>query len=303
MKEAVRQTRSHLMKLFKQHGFNPRTDLGQNFLIDLNILEFVVDNAELSNKDVVLEVGAGTGGMTTFLGLKAAEVVSFEIDSNMYNLASHAIQGFDNVELVHSDALKSKNHLSPQLVDLLNERLIDGRRLKLVANLPYSIATPLVSNIVATDLDWSRMVITIQWELGQRMAARPKRSNYGALSVWLQSQCHVKILRKVSPTVFWPRPKVDSAIVRLLPSPEKKALIKDRVFLLDFVRRLFHQRRKIMRSMIVGMYRKQLEKSDIDEIIAELKIKPEARAEELGVSVLVELANRLYERIEQRENG
>ncbi|MBM82856.1 MAG: ribosomal RNA small subunit methyltransferase A [Planctomycetaceae bacterium] len=300
MKEAVRQTRSHLMKLFKQHGFNPRTDLGQNFLIDLNILEFVIKNAELNRKDVVLEVGAGTGGMTTFLALKAAEVVSFEIDSNMYGFASHAVQGFDNVALIHSDALKSKNHLSPQLVDLVNERLTDGRRLKLVANLPYSIATPLVSNIVATELDWSRMVITIQWELGQRMAARPRRSNYGALSVWLQSQCHVKILRKVPPTVFWPRPKVDSAIVRLIPAPEKRAKIRDRAFLLDFVRRLFHQRRKLLRGMIVGMYRKQLAKDDVDDVLAEVKIKEGARAEELAVPVLVELANKIHERIESK---
>ena len=288
------------MKLFKQHGFNPRTDLGQNFLIDLNILEFVIKNAELNRKDVVLEVGAGTGGMTTFLALKAAEVVSFEIDSNMYGFASHAVQGFDNVALIHSDALKSKNHLSPQLVDLVNERLTDGRRLKLVANLPYSIATPLVSNIVATELDWSRMVITIQWELGQRMAARPRRSNYGALSVWLQSQCHVKILRKVPPTVFWPRPKVDSAIVRLIPAPEKRAKIRDRAFLLDFVRRLFHQRRKLLRGMIVGMYRKQLAKDDVDDVLAEVKIKEGARAEELAVPVLVELANKIHERIESK---
>ncbi|MEZ6051155.1 MAG: rRNA adenine N-6-methyltransferase family protein [Planctomycetaceae bacterium] len=113
--------------------------------------------------------------------------------------------------------------------------------MKLVANLPYSIATPVISNLVATDLDWNRMVVTIQYELGERMRARPSTSHYGSLSVWLQSQCRVKLLKKLGPTVFWPRPQVNSAIMKITPDRGAAAQISDRRFFQDYIRRVFHQ--------------------------------------------------------------
>lgn len=299
MREAVRQTRSYLMDLFGRHGFNPRTDLGQNFLIDLNIIEFIVDQAELGPDDVVLEVGAGTGGMTTFLSQQAAAVVSVEVDTNMYALASETTAGFENVTLLNLDALKNKNRFAPEVLARLDERLNEqtGRRLKLVANLPYNIATPVVSNLVATGLPWERMVITIQWELAERMAAKPRSEQYGALSVWLQSQCRVKILKKLPPTVFWPRPKVTSAVVRVLPDPRRREAIVDRPFFQDFLRRLFQQRRKLLRSGLVGMYRKQLGKQEIDEVLADAGLSADVRAEQLDVRALVDLSNRFFRRI------
>jgi len=295
MKAADRQTRSYLMELFEQHGFHPRTDLGQNFLIDLNIIDYIVDQARLEPNDVVLEVGAGTGGMTGFLAQQAAAVVSVEIDSNMYGLAKRTTARYDNVCLLHIDALKTKNRLSPELLEAVEEKLAEApdRRLKLVANLPYSVATPVVSNLVATDLPWKQMVITIQEELGLRMASRPGRKDYGALSVWLQAQCRVKILKRVGPNVFWPRPKVNSAIVRLVPDVNRQQTIHDRAFFHDFVRRLFQQRRKLMRSVIVGMYRKQLSKLDIDTILADANLADRLRAEQINVRGLIDLSNRI----------
>ena len=295
MSEAERQTRSYLMEMFKEHGFNPRTDLGQNFLIDLNIVEFVAENGEIEPRDVVLEVGAGTGGMTTYLAEDAAAVVSVELDRNMYGLAKKAIEGFDNVDLLNCDALKNKNQLSPQVVERIEHHLAADpkRKLKLIANLPYSVATPIISNLVASDLPWSRMVVTIQLELGLRMTSRPRTGNYGALAVWLQSQCGVKLLKKLPPTVFWPRPKVNSAVVRLLPRPDLRKKIDDRPFLQDFARRLFHQRRKFMRSVLAGMYRRDLSKPELDVILGGMNLKTNTRAEELAVPTLVELANRI----------
>lgn len=284
------------MKLFKQHGFNPRTDLGQNFLIDLNLVEYIVEQARLGPDDVVLEIGSGTGGMTTMMAQWAGAVVSVEVDRNMFALTTKAVEGFENVTLLHCDALKTKNQLSPQVLDTLQRELDrkPGRRLKLVSNLPFSIATPVVSNLVATELPWSLMVVTIQLELGQRMSAKPGRNHYGALSVWLQSQCRVRLLKKLRPTVFWPRPKVESAIVRLAPSAERRRTILNREFFHDLVRRLFQQRRKYMRSVLVGMYRKQLEKPKIDAVLAEMSLSEAIRAEQMEVSTLVELSNRLY---------
>jgi 16S rRNA (adenine1518-N6/adenine1519-N6)-dimethyltransferase len=287
------------MELFEQHGFHPRTDLGQNFLIDLNIIEFIVREAQLGPDDVVLEVGAGTGGMTSFLAQQAGEVVSVEVDTNMHRLAQSVLEGYSNVTLLHTDALKNKNRLSPLVVDEVERKLaaVPGGRLKLVANLPYSVATPVVSNLVATEISWEMMVITIQRELAQRMAAKPARNHYGALSAWLQAQCRVKVLKRLPPSVFWPRPKVDSAVVRITPAPQRRRHIVDREFFHDFVRRVFHQRRKLMRGVIAGMYRKQVPKAEIDEVLAGLEVPPQARAEETSVETLVAISNHLFNRI------
>ena len=295
MQEAQRQTRSHLMQLFERHGFHPRTDLGQNFLIDLNVVEFVVRRAELTPNDVVLEVGAGTGGMTTFLAHEAAHVVSVEVDRNMHALALEVTRPHENVTLIHRDALKNKNQFAPEVIAAIQSQLdvSPDRTLKLVANLPYSIATPVVSNLVATDLPWSRMVVTIQFELGLRMRARPRSSHYGALSVWLQSQCDVEMIRKLGPTVFWPRPKVESAIMKVTPNESARAGIDDRKFFHNFIRRVFNYRRKFLRSVVCGMYRRNLEKCEIDAILESMGLSPSTRAEELDVATLVGLSNRI----------
>ncbi len=298
MNEALRQTQSHLRQLLSQYGINPRTDLGQNYLIDLNILDFLVDNAKLTNNDVVLEVGTGTGGMTAFMTAQAGHVISVELDKNMHRMASEQIGHIENLTLLQADALKNKNNFSPQVLELIEEQLAINpkRRLKLIANLPYSIATPVVSNLVATNLPWERMVVTIQLELGLRMQARPRKSTYGALSVWLQSQTFVKLLKKLPPSVFWPRPKVNSAIMQLVPNPPGKKLILNRPFLQDFLRRLFHQRRKLMRSVLVGMYRKEMPKAEIDRVLQEMELGQNTRAEELPPETLVKLANLIYEK-------
>lgn len=305
MNDVLRQTRSRLTELFARHGFNPRTDLGQNFLIDLNLVEYIVEEARLEPDDVVLEVGAGTGGMTAFLARRAGDVVSVEVDRNMFALASDVLSDVENVTLLNTDALRNKNNLSREVLDVVEEKLAAGpnRRLKLISNLPYNIATPVVSNLVATELPWSRMVVTIQLELAQRMAARPGRSKYGALSAWLQSQCMVKLLKRLPPTVFWPRPRVNSAIILLVPQPERRAKIADRPFFQDFVRRLFHQRRKLLRGMVAGMYRKQISKPDVDAILESMSLAKNTRAEEMEVQALVELSNRLHAAVEVADGG
>ena len=293
------------MDLFKQFGFNPRSDLGQNFLIDINLIEFAVRAADLCEDDVVLEVGTGTGGMTTFLSAQAGKVISVEVDRNMFALATKATEECDNVTLILRDILKNKNTLAPEIVDLLTQTMADrpGSELKLVANLPYNVATPVISNLVASDLPWNRMVCTIQLELGEKMIAEPGASNYGALSVWLQSQCSVRIIRRLGPKVFWPRPKVDSAIVSLWRHDGRGDKIDDKKFFLDFLRRLFHHRRKLLRRVLVGMYSKQLAKTRVDEILAELGHDAETRAEVLEVHQLVKLGNRFNAEMNSLDAG
>ena len=287
------------MQLFKDHGFNPRGDLGQNFLIDINLIEFAVRAADLSENDVVLEVGPGTGGMTTFLAQQAGRVISVEVDRNMYALATKATENYDNATIIHRDILKNKNRIAPEITDLLKEELASrpGSQLKLVANLPYNVATPVISNLVASDLPWQKMVCTIQLELGERMIAEPGQSSYGALSVWLQSQTSVKIIRRLGPKVFWPRPKVNSAIVSLWRHDGRGDRIVDKPFFLDFLRRLFHHRRKLLRRVLVGMYSKQLSKAEVDELLAAEGHDEDTRAEALDVPTLIKLANRFHDAV------
>lgn len=294
MHDSDRQTRSHLMELFAQQGFHPRHDLGQNFLIDLNLIEFVVREAEIDLDDVVLEIGAGTGSMTTHLAREAGAVVSVEIDPNMYALASEATASYRRVTLLNRDALKNKNTIAPEVLAAVAEKRAEfpEGNFKLVANLPYAVATPVVSNLVATDLPWERMVVTIQYELAERMVAGPGSDAYGALSVWLQAQCRVKIIRKLGPNVFWPRPKVDSAIVKIKPDAALREKIDDRHFFHEFVRGLFNQRRKVLRSTLASMYRDQLQKPEVDAILAEPGLVDKTRAEQLTPEEFVRLANR-----------
>ena len=293
------------MSLFKRHGLHPRTDLGQNFLIDLNILDFVVREAHLEKeRDVVLEVGAGTGGMTAFLSAGAAAVVSVEVDKTMFRMASEVLEGRENVALLQTDALKNKNRLHPAVLDAVGAALekVPEARLKLVSNLPYNIATPVVSNLAGSDLPWSRMVVMIQYELGKRMTARPGEpgaaggggGNYGALSAWIQNLAGVKILKKIPPSVFWPRPGVDSAVIRLNPNPRAREQVADLRFFQDFLRRLFHHRRKLMRGVLCGMYRQQLTKPEVDAVLAAEGFGPEARAEQFPPDVLRSLANAFH---------
>jgi 16S rRNA (adenine1518-N6/adenine1519-N6)-dimethyltransferase len=290
------------MELFRQHGFNPRTDLGQNFLIDLNLVEYIVDQAQLGPDDVVLEVGSGTAGMTAMMAPRAGAVVSVEDDTRMFALAQEVVAPLDNVTLLNCDALRHKNQLSPQVLDVVRERLERDprRRLKLVSNLPYNIATPIVSNLVATELPWVRMVVTIQWELAQRMTAKPGQGHYGALSVWLGSQCRTKVLKRLRPAVFWPRPQVDSAILRLAPDTDARGAIHNRRFFHDFLRRLFHQRRKFLRGVLAGMYRKQLQKPEIDAVLQEISLPEGIRAEQLEIPTLVALSNQIRAAIDER---
>ena len=294
MNSPKRQTRTHLVSLFQQQGLHPRSDLGQNFLIDLNLLELVVTEARLGPDDVILEVGAGTGGLTTYLSAAAA-VVSVEYDTNMYALAQQAVEGRENVTLINCDALKSKSQIAPVVMDAVRRELaVDPkRRLKLVANLPYHIATPLIANLIASDIPWELMVVTIQWELAERIMAKPRTGDYSALSVFLQSQCHLKTVRKLGPTVFWPPPAVDSAIVKIEPNVEAASRIVNRAALQSFLRDLFTQRRKLLRPVVANLFKANLSKAQVDTILTAMNLPEGARAEELSVEQLVELSNRL----------
>jgi 16S rRNA (adenine1518-N6/adenine1519-N6)-dimethyltransferase len=289
---APTQTLTFLKHRFAEVGLELNARHGQNFLIDLNLQRVIVESAQFSPQDVVLEVGTGTGALTALMAAQAAHVVTVEIDPRLHQLASEELIDFTNVTMLQFDALKNKNTLDPRLLAAVYAQLGEdpNRRFKLVANLAYNIATPLITNLLALDRPPHSMVVTIQKEVADRMVAKPSTKDYGSLSIWIQSQCEVELLRVMPPAVFWPRPKVDSAIVRITLDGQRRANIPDRAFFHQFVRSLFLHRRKFLRGVLVATYKQQLEKPEIDSILAGQQLPENARAEELNITQMLQLS-------------
>jgi 16S rRNA (adenine1518-N6/adenine1519-N6)-dimethyltransferase len=281
----MRQTQSYLKQLFEARGLRPSNKLGQSFLVDLNLLELIVRTAELTTQDLALEVGTGTGSLTAMLCQQAGAVIGVEIDPDFFELARENTASFGNITLLHRDILKTKNQICPDVLSTITAQLERGSQkvLKLVANLPYVVATPVISNFLMTGLPFERMVVTIQWELGERLAARPSTKDYSALSVLVQSLADVEIVRRMPPTAFWPKPKVDSAIVLIRPSAAKRARIADLPGFQAFVRDLYLHRRKNLRGALLPVVRERLAKDELDKVLVRHGFDPAGRAEALSV--------------------
>ncbi len=279
-----KQTVSFLRGKFQEIGFRPYAKHGQNFLIDLNLLDLLVRTADVQPNDVVLEVGTGTGSLTVRLAEQAGAVVTVEIDPHLAQLASEQFDPGAPITLLRQDALRNKNNFAPLVLDTIRTHIanIPGARFKLVANLPYSVATPVISNLLKSDLPPISMTVTIQKELAERLVATPRTKDYSSLSVWVQSQCQATIVRELAPTVFWPRPKVTSAIVHLVLDPAKRAAIHDLDQFHAFVRGVFLHRRKFLRSALLSAFT-ELDKPTVDRVMEQLQLGPETRAEELTV--------------------
>ncbi|MEX0818959.1 MAG: 16S rRNA (adenine(1518)-N(6)/adenine(1519)-N(6))-dimethyltransferase RsmA [Pirellulaceae bacterium] len=304
MTAAPRQTASFLMQRFREVGLEPDKRRGQNFLIDLNLLEILAMEADIQDGDVVLEVGTGLGSLTSLMAQRAAAVVTVEIDKHLQQLASEVLDGFDNVTILRHDALKNKNNLHPAVIETIRAKLNEapGRQFKLAANLPYCIATPIISNALSLPFVPKSITVTIQKELADRIIAKPSTKDYSALSIWIQAQCDAQILRTLPPQVFWPRPKVDSAIVQIVPNAEKRARIPDLEFFHAFVRSLFFHRRKFLRSVLVAAMKGRLTKPQVDAVLESQELGPTARAEELDVERMLDLCEAVRQALANEAN-
>ncbi|HMF15324.1 MAG TPA: 16S rRNA (adenine(1518)-N(6)/adenine(1519)-N(6))-dimethyltransferase RsmA [Gemmataceae bacterium] len=287
----TRQTQSYLRNLFEERGLHLKAKLGQNFLVDLNLLDVLVEAAELTRNDLVLEIGTGTGSLTTRLAALAGAVLGIELDLPFFELTREATAGLANVFLLHGDVLKGKNEINPRvfgcLADVKRRTNCDSPAapcpLKLVANLPFAAATPVIANLLLSDECFERMVVTVQWEIAERLAAAPGSKDYGALSVLVQSVADVEILRRLPPSVFWPRPQVASAFVLVKPNAAKRAHVGDVARFRSFLRDLYVHRRKNLRGALAGAPSGRRSKEDVDRRLAKLGIDVSLRAETLDV--------------------
>ena len=286
-----RQTLSFISKSLERAGLHPKTKYGQNFLVDLNLLDILVNGSDIQKTDVILEVGTGMGSLSKLMAPLAGAVVTVEIDRDLQALAAKQLRDLGNVTMLTCDALRNKNHMREDVLIAVREKMasIPNSNFKLISNLPYNVATPIISNLLTVDPFPDRMVVTIQKELAQRIVAEPGCKDYSALTIWMQSLCDCEILRILPPSVFWPSPKVDSAIIRVTPNPTKRKRIVDLEYFHSRLRALFFHRRKFLRSQIFTATQDDLTKPQVDEILEKLNLQPNLRAEQLSVEQIIEL--------------
>lgn len=295
-----RQTQSYLRMLFAQRGVAPQHRYGQNFLIDLNIHDLIVEAAQIGPDDVVLEIGPGAGAMTALMATKASAVIAVDIDPAMAALTTEATAGMPNVRVLLTDALSGKHSIDPGVLDNVRAALATSpeKRFKLVANLPYNVATPLIMNLlVHPELCPAKIVVTIQLELADRMRAAPGSDAYGALSVLIQAIADCELVRALPPTVFWPRPKVESAVVAITPDASKRAQIQDLPWFQSVVRQVFLHRRKNLRGALHSAYGDNITKPEIDALLELIGLNSQIRAEAMNVEEFRALAEALRGRL------
>lgn len=247
------QTLSEIRSILAQADISPRQRLGQHFLIDLNLMRKLVDAAQLCPADVVLEVGAGTGSLTEALLESGCRVIAVEIDPGLQTVLRQRLGGHPRLTLMAADVLAGKHQVNPAVLRELGaaEPAPGGQR-KLVANLPYQVATPLLMELLHARPPLERLVCTIQKEVAQRILARPGSGDYGALSVAMQTLATVETIARAPPEAFWPRPRVESVMLRIWPRTPDRLPVQEPAAFVEFVRSGFAHRRKMLRSAVHG---------------------------------------------------
>lgn len=281
----------------RKRGIHLSRRLGQNFMVDRNMLDFLVRQARLESDDLVLEVGAGAGFLTERLAASAGTVVAVEVDSRLCDVAAGRLGGFGNVTLIDGDALSRGRSWSQPVrravLDALEAR--PGRALKLVANLPYNIVTAVVSRVLVGDVWFDGCWFTGQREVAGRLTAKPGSRNYGYISVVTALFGDARVVRVLPPTVFWPQPKVESAIVELVPSREKAALAGDAGLLAEGVSRILRYRRRQVSGVLKALGLDQSDILKLDKLFLEMGVGRRERVFKLPPEVIREIARAVVE--------
>jgi len=293
------QTKQQIEHLLASAGVGPNKRLGQHFLIDLNLMRLLVEAAHIHANDVVLEVGCGTGSFTEALSEAAGQVVTVEYDAVLARIARAQLEETYNVTLIQGYVLESKNQLNREVVAALQEAAAAlGGKLLLVANLPYSVGSPVMVDLIAGGaggLACDGMYVTVQKEVADRMVAGPGGSDYGMVSVLMAATGKAQMLRKLKPSVFWPRPEVDSAMVSYQRLPEKAGEIKDIVLLKEVVSLFMGHRRKMLKACVRFAEGRLAEVHHWADVFERAFVEPHLRPEELSAENYISIANLCHE--------
>lgn len=269
-------------ELVKKYNFKFSKSLGQNFLVDDSVLNDIVNGADVNNEDFIIEIGPGVGTLTAQLLMKAKKVTSIELDNDLIPILQEELGEHENFSLIHKDALK---------VDF-NELIGNEKSVKLVANLPYYVTTPIIVKLLKDGYNFKSLTIMIQKEVAERINAEPNCKEYGALSVLVQYYCNTSIVRKVPPTCFMPRPKVESIVIRLDRLEEPRVKAKDIKLMFELVRAGFNMRRKTLWNAAKTL---KLDKEKLEEAFEKSGIDPKRRAETLTLEEFATLSDCIYD--------
>lgn len=278
-------------EIIEKYRFSFQKKFGQNFLIDSNILEKIVDSAELTEQDCVLEIGPGIGTMTQYLAEQAREVIAVEIDKNLIPILEETLGDYDNVTVINEDILKVD-------INRIVQERNGGRPIKVVANLPYYITTPIIMALFEKHIPLQSITIMVQKEVADRMQVGPGTKDYGALSLAVQYYSKPEIVARVPASCFMPRPNVDSTVIRLERYDEPPVEVADESYLFAVIRASFNQRRKTLVNGLTNAGNLGVSRPDVEKVLAEMELSPAVRGETLTLEQFAELSSRLY-----RERG
>ena len=274
--------------VLERHGFTFKKSFGQNFLTDTNILQKIVDTAEIDRNVNVIEIGPGIGALTEFLAENAAEVMTFEIDERLVPILADTLRDFDNVRVVNEDILKSD--LQARIKEFANPNL----PIKVVANLPYYITTPILMHLIESGIPFSEFVVMMQREVADRISAQPNSKSYGSLSIAVQYYMTAKVAFIVPRTVFVPAPNVDSAILKMVRRDQPAVGVKDEAFFFKVSKASFTHRRKTLWNNLTSYFGKSNEvKTKLESALDNAELSPSVRGEALDLQEFARLADSL----------
>jgi 16S rRNA (adenine1518-N6/adenine1519-N6)-dimethyltransferase len=289
----IPHTPAVLKQIFSRRGITPSKRLGQNFLIDQNILLSIPDIADLEEDDVVLEIGTGTGGLTRLLAARSRHVFTVEMDKKLFELSSDILKLYKNITIINADILETKHELNPDITSLVLNWLKEHNqlRMKVVSNLPYNISTPVIINLLEGDLPIDLMVMMLQKEITERMMAIPGTREYGILSVITQLFSEVEVVRTLPPEAFWPKPEVHSAVVKVVVRKEKYAgKITDYPLFRKVIYAIFTSRRKTLINSLENLNLPKILREHLKGIMKDMQLDERIRGENLGVEQLIHLS-------------
>lgn len=280
--------RARCTAVLKKYGFSFRKKYGQNFLIDESVLEGIIDTAEITKDDFVLEIGPGIGTLTQYLATYAGRVCAVEIDRALLPILEDTLSGWDNVTVLNADILKTD-------IRAIAEKENGGAPLKVCANLPYYITTPILMGLFESGAPFSQLTVMVQKEVAERMIAEPGSKTYGALSLAVRYYTDPEISFIVEPESFMPRPKVESAIVHMKRHSTPPVSVKDEKMLFDVIRASFNERRKTLQNGIANYAGFSYSKEQVGEALDKCGLERTVRGEKFSLEEFARLADVLSE--------
>lgn len=277
---------TNTIQILQKYGFNFQKKFGQNFLIDANILENIIAAAQVTKEDCVLEIGPGIGTMTQYLCEHAREVIAVEIDKNLIPILSDTLAEYDNVSVINDDILKVD-------INKIVQEKNNGKPIKVVANLPYYITTPIIMGLFENQVPLESITIMVQKEVADRMQVGPGTKDYGALSLAVQYYAKPKVMLTVPATCFMPRPNVDSAVIKLTRYNDAPVKAKNEKFMFDIIRASFNQRRKTLVNGLTNAAGLKVNKDLILSALEQMNLPATIRGEALTLEQFAQLSDLL----------